>query len=289
VIRPWLLAIRPRTLPAAVAPVAVGSALALADGVWRPPAAMLALCVSLLLQIGVNLANDLFDGLRGVDGPDRRGPLRVTQAGLIPARRVRAAMVLSLAAAAAAGVGLAAMAGWPVLAAGVVAIAAALAYSGGPWPLASHGLGEVAVFLFFGPLAVAGTYFVQARRVPPDVLAASLPMGLLIAAILVVNNLRDIDSDRRAGKRTLAVRWGAGAARGLFFALLAAAYLLPVRGAPLGGGWPPLLSLPLALRVAGDMLTSRQGAQFNRCLGDTALLALIFGLLQAWALITARA
>jgi 1,4-dihydroxy-2-naphthoate octaprenyltransferase len=290
--RLWLLAARPRTLPAALAPVLVGCALARAAGVFRPLPALLALSVSLLLQIGVNLANDYFDGLRGVDGPDRLGPLRVTQAGLIAPHRVRRAMAGVLLAAGAAGLWLVGLAGWPVFWAGAAALLAALAYSGGPWPLASHGLGDLCVLIFFGPVAVCGTYYVQALRLDAAVLAGSLPVGLLIAAILTVNNLRDIASDRRAGKRTLAVRLGLAGTRVEHLLLTTAAYLVPAPGLPLGPeqawNWLPLLSLPLALATVRQLFSAGSGPQYNRLLGRSALLALLFGLLQALALVLPR-
>ncbi len=288
-IRLWLLAVRPRTLPAAVAPVLVGSALAQASGSFRPLPALLALAVALLLQVGVNLANDYFDGLRGVDGPDRQGPVRVTQSGLISHRRVRAAMSVVLLAAAAAGLGLVWLAGWPVLLAGLAALLAALAYSGGPWPLASHGLGDVCVFLFFGPVAVCGTFFVQALRLETPVFLAAFPVGLMITAILAVNNLRDIASDRRAGKITLAVRLGPAATRAEYLLLVAGAYLLPAPGLPCGPAagwnWLPLLSLPFAMRVCRRVFAARAGREFNQALGETALLALVFSGLHALALV----
>ena len=201
----WMLAARPRTLPAAIAPVMLGSATAVADKsfVWLP--AVAALMVALLLQIGVNLANDYFDYLKGIDTQDRLGPPRVTQSGLIPANQVRAGMILILILSLIPGIYLLTLGGLPVLIIGLACICAALAYSGGPFPLASHGLGDLFVFIFFGLVAVCGTYYVQALHLTPLVWLMGVIEGLLITAILVVNNLRDIQSDRQTGKRTLAV------------------------------------------------------------------------------------
>ena len=206
--RAWLLAARPKTLPAAIAPVVVGAAAALGEHSFAPLPALAALAGALLLQIGVNLANDYFDFGRGIDTPDRKGPVRVTQAGLIPPGQVRFGMIATFVAAALVGVYLVVRGGTPILVVGVASILSALAYSGGPWPLASHGVADLFVFVFFGPVAVCGTYFVQAGSVSGTAAAASLAPGLLITAILVVNNLRDIETDAGAGKRTLAVRLG---------------------------------------------------------------------------------
>ena len=204
----WIMASRPRTLPAAVAPVVVGSAMALADKsfVWLP--AVAALLVALLLQVGVNLANDYFDYLKGIDTQDRLGPARVTQSGLIPPNQVKAAMILTIILSAIPGTYLLIRGGWPVIIIGFACVVALLAYSGGPYPLASHGLGDIFVFIFFGLVAVCGTYYVQVLHLTPIVWLMGVIEGLLITAILVVNNLRDLQTDRKTGKRTLAVTIG---------------------------------------------------------------------------------
>lgn len=282
----WLLAARPKTLPAAVAPVLVGIALALRSGAFRPLPALAALLGALLLQVGVNLANDYFDHVRGVDQPDRKGPVRVTQSGLIPAEQVRLGMLLVFGAVALLGVYLIAAGGWPILLVGLASILAALAYSGGPYPLASHGLGDLFVFVFFGLVAVGGTYFVQARDLPGYVLAAAVPAGLLITAILVVNNLRDIDTDRRAGKRTLAVMLGHRGSVVEFGLLLAGAYLTVLAlwlAGPFGPGVVlPWLTLPLAVPLVRTLRTqAADGPAMNRALAGTARLALVFSLLEA--------
>ncbi len=286
----WLLATRPKTLPAAVAPVLVGVALALRAGTFRPLPALAALLGALLLQIGVNLANDYFDHVRGVDQPDRKGPVRVTQSGLIPPGQVRGAMLATLGAVALLGVYLIVAGGWPILIVGLASILAALAYSGGPFPLASHGLGDVFVFIFFGLVAVGGTYFVQARDLPSHVLAAAVGPGLLITAILVVNNLRDIDTDRRAGKRTLAVILGHDGSVIEFVLLLAGAYLsllLMWLAGPFGpGALLPWLTLPMGLPLVRTLRTqAADGPAMNRALAGTARLALVFSLLEAVGLL----
>jgi len=279
--RAWLLAVRPRTLPAAVSPVAVGTALAVADHGFRLGPALGALLGALLLQAGVNVANDYFDFVRGIDRPGRLGPVRVTQSGLIPPGRVRAGMVLIFALASLDGLYLTLASGWPILAIGLPAVLAALAYSGGPYPLASHGLGDLFVFLFFGLAAVCGTYYAQALRLTWEALFLACPIGLLIAAILVVNNLRDIETDRKAGKVTLAVRLGPKGSRLEYFFLLAGALLLVVVYALTGGRPWALLSLgalPLAwaeIRRAGR----DTGPALNRALAGTARLTLVFSLL----------
>ncbi len=191
----------------------VGSAAAARAGALRPGLALVALATALALQVGANLVNDWADFRRGADGPDRLGPVRVTQAGLLAPRAVARGGILAFTVAATLGLVLIAAGGWPVALAGAAAIAAGVAYTAGPWPLAYHGLGEVFVFLFFGPVGVCGTELVQAGRVSPAALAASLPVGLMASAILVVNNVRDVDGDRRAASARS--RCGSAAASGV--------------------------------------------------------------------------
>ena len=284
--RAWLLAARPKTLPAAFAPVVVGAATAVGDGVFAPLPAIAALAGALLLQIGVNLANDYFDFRRGIDSPDRKGPLRVTQAGLIAPQQVRLAMIGTFAAAALVGVYLVVRGGTPILAVGVASILSALAYSGGPWPLASHGVADLFVFVFFGPVAVCGTYFVQAGAVSGTAAAASIAPGLLITAILVVNNLRDIATDARAGKRTLAVRLGIRGSLAEYLLLIAGAHCVPILLFLCGMRGPlillPLLSLPLAIPLAKTLVARHEdGPAMNAALAGTARLALAHSLIFA--------
>lgn len=278
---PWLLASRPRTLPAAVAPVVVGAALAAHDGAFRPLAVLAALAAALLIQIGSNLANDLGDHLRGADSRGRVGPLRVTSAGLLTPHQVQMGMAVVFGLAALCGVYLIALGGWPILVVGVLAIVAAMAYTIGPLPFGYYGLGDLAVFIFFGLVAVMGTYYIQTRQITTLAALAAVPMGSLITAILVVNNLRDVDTDRAAGKRTLAVLLGRRGARIEFIALMGAAYAVP----PilwLGYGFrpwvlAPLLTLPLALRLVRTILTVI-GAPLNRALAGTAQLTIWYAL-----------
>lgn len=286
--RVWLMAARPKTLPAAVAPVIVGSAVAWSEGGFVPWAASAALAVALLLQIAANLANDVFDYRRGADTAHRLGPPRVTQSGLVPPGHVLIATVVVLIGAVLAGFPLVWRGGWPFLVLGFIAILSALAYTAGPAPLGYIGLGEIAVFAFFGLVAVAGTAYVQTKVLSWLAIAAAVPVGLLITAILVVNNLRDIETDRRAGKRTLAVRLGDAATRNEYVGLITGAYvLLPVYwllGLVSMWWWLPWLTLPLAVplvrRVARD-----SGPALNVALADTARLQLLFSILFAGSIV----
>lgn len=277
----WLMAARPRTLPAAAAPVIVGSAVAFHNGAFAVLPALAALLGALLLQIGANFANDVFDYQKGVDTAERLGPLRVTAAGLRSPAQVHAAMWLVFGLAALCGLYLAVHAGWPVIAIGVLSILAALAYTGGPYPLGYHGLGEVAVFLFFGLAAVCGTYYVQALRLDWLAVWAALPMGLLIVAILVINNLRDVDTDRASGKLTLAARFGAGWARREYLWMVIAAYLVPLLMWLSGAAGPFVLAawgtLPWFIPLARDVYRL-SGKPLNRLLGKTGQLTLLYGL-----------
>lgn len=281
--RAWVQALRLRTLGASVLPVAVGGALAWHDGTFVAPVWVGTLAAALLLQLAVNLANDYYDHLKGVDRADRMGPTRVTGTLLSPAR-VRDAMVLTLAAAAALGVWLAWVGGLPILLVGAAALVCAVAYAGGPKPLGHLGLGDVFVFVFFGPVAVAGTYFLQAHAWPLAAWVAGVPLGALSAAILVVNNIRDIPTDARAGKRTLAVRLGARASWGEYAMLLALAYATPLLLWASFGASPvvlaPLLTLPFALAVLRQGMRL-EGPALNAILVRTAGLHALFGLLLA--------
>jgi 1,4-dihydroxy-2-naphthoate octaprenyltransferase len=283
----WWQAIRPATLTASAAPVFVGTGAAWADGMFAPGPAVAALIGASLLQVGANFANDVFDFERGADNEHRLGPQRATQQGWISATQMKRAMWLAFAGAAIVGLYLTSVAGWPVLALGLLSIAAAYLYTGGPRPYGYLGLGDLSVFLFFGFGAVAGTYFVQAHSLSRMVLVASVPIGALATAILVVNNLRDIETDAHSGKFTLAVRLGDAATRMYYQLLLAVAYVVPLalwwRG--LAGPWVmlPWLSLPLALKLAGRMRHER-GLALNGCLVQTARLEVAFGMLFALGL-----
>ncbi len=283
---PWILAARPKTLPAAIAPVCLGTAMAAAHNLLAPVPALAALTGALLLQIGVNLANDYFDFIRRIDTSDRIGPVRVTQSGLIPPKRVRNAMWMVFGTAALVGLYLITEGGWPVAVIGTASILSALAYSGGPYPLASHGLGDLFVFIFFGPVAVCGTYYVQALGFHAATLWLSFPVGFLITAIIVVNNLRDIGTDHRAGKRTLAVMIGPSWTKVEYIALISAAYVSVLLYWIYYGGatWLPLLSLPVSGILARSIFTVA-GREFNSQLAGTAMLALGFSLLLSLGLI----
>ena len=278
----WWLAARPRTLPAAAAPVAVGTALAVADGHGAILPATAALAGALLLQIGANLANDVFDFEKGADTEARLGPPRAAQLGLLSTAALRRGTALVFGLAALVGLYLVARGGWPIAALGALSIAAGLAYTGGPYPLGYRGWGDAAVFLFFGVGAVCGTYWVQALALPPRVLGAAVPVGALATAILVVNNLRDIETDRRAGKRTLAVRLGRRAARIEYGLLVIGAYaacaLLWWAGSFSAWVLLPCLSLPLALRLV-RRIAREDGPSLNDALARTARLELAFALL----------
>lgn len=284
----WWLAIRPRTLPAAAAPVIVGSALAFYDGAFQFLPAFAALLGALLLQIGANLANDVFDFKKGADTTERLGPPRVTAMGLLTPNQVLIGMVVTFAVSALIGLYLVWVAGWVILVIGVLSILCAIAYTGGPFPLGYHGLGEIFVFLFFGLAAVCGTYYVQAGTVGINVWMSALPIGFLAMAILVVNNLRDIDTDRAAGKHTLAVRFGAQGAKVEYLVLLAAAYLIPLlltlsdfRLVWILATW---LSIPIALPLV-RIVRNERGRALNAALAGTARLEFVYALLFAFGLI----
>lgn len=280
----WIAAARPRTLPAAVAPVVVGTACAHAAGqvAWGPAAA--ALVGSLLLQIAANFSNDLFDAQSGADGADRIGPVRAVSAGLLSAKAMKVATALTVLAALAVGSYLVALRGWPIVAVGLASILAALAYTGGPYPLGYHGLGDVFVMAFFGFVAVGGTAYVQLGSVPCLSLVAGFGVGALATAILVVNNKRDIASDTRAGKRTLAVRWGRKGAIVEYTLLMLAAYATAIGLAGwLRSPWPalPALSAPLAVARVKRLIAAQDGPTHNQLLAATAQLMLLYSLLLA--------
>ena len=296
----WLAAARPQTLPAAAAPVVVGVGLAVQDGVVALLPALAAFVGAALIQIGTNFANDYYDAIQGADTEAREGFTRVTQAGLIAPQRVKRATYLTFAAAVAVGAYLVYVGGLPILLIGLLSVVSGIAYTGGPFPLGYHGLGDLFVFLFFGVIAVTGTYYVQAAAtlaeplstsIPPGTLTttalvASLPIAALSTNILVVNNIRDREEDATTGKRTLAVRLGYRASRLQYSGLLLLAYLVPVWFV-LAAGFGvsvllPLLTVPLAVRVARTVWTETSGRALNPALETTgkllALYALLFGI-----------
>jgi 1,4-dihydroxy-2-naphthoate octaprenyltransferase len=289
--RIWLMAARPRTLPAAVAPVLVGTALAGYAGVFHWLRFVAALLGAILIQVGTNLSNDYSDARRGADAEDRLGPVRVTAGGLVPPRQVLIATYLTFGLAVLVGVYLIVVAGWQLLLVGVASILAGVAYTGGPKPYGYEGLGEVFVFLFFGVVAVAGSYFVQVRSLSWEAFALAVPVGLLAAAILVVNNVRDIDSDRRAGKRTSAVRLGRERTRSLFAAVVYFAFLCaPVTwlfGPMTAWVLLPWMTLGLAVPLVRLVRTRADGPSLNQALAKTGMLQLAFcALLSAGLLLS---
>jgi 1,4-dihydroxy-2-naphthoate polyprenyltransferase len=282
-LRLWLLAARPRTLPAAVAPVLVGTALAISEDVFRALPFVAALIGSVFIQIGTNLSNDYSDARRGADTEDRLGPVRVTAGGLMPPKRVLVGTYVAFGIAVAAGLYLAAVAGWELLVVGAASILAGVLYTGGPRPYGYEGLGEVFVFLFFGLVAVAGSYFVQTEELRWEAFALAVPVGLLAAAILVVNNIRDIETDRRAGKRTLAVKLGRQRARKLFTVMVVISFLVPPLLVPALSAWVllALAALPLAPPLIRTVATRTDGRALNGALAGTGRLLAVYSLLLA--------
>jgi len=287
--RAWLMAARPQTLPAAAAPVVVGVGLAVGEGVFRPLPALAALVGAALIQIGTNFANDYYDAVNGADTDDREGFTRVTAGGLIEPPSVKRAMWLTFAAAILLGTYLVWVGGVPILVIGLLSVGSGVAYTGGPYPLGYHGLGDLFVFVFFGLVAVTGTYYVQAAAVvrpafttlvpgselvPLAAVVASLPVAALSTNILVVNNVRDREEDATTGKRTLAVRFGYGFARGEFLLFTGTAYAVPVVFALDGQltALLPLLTLPYAASVARTVVTETSGNLLNPALESTGKL-----------------
>jgi 1,4-dihydroxy-2-naphthoate octaprenyltransferase len=290
-VRIWVMAARVRTLPAAIAPVLVGTSLALGAGHFRPLAFVAALLGAILIQVGTNLSNDYSDARRGADTEDRLGPVRVTAGGLVPPRQVLIATSVSFGLAVACGIYLVAVAGPELIAVGAASILAGVLYTGGPRPYGYEGLGEMFVFLFFGIVAVAGSYFVQVQRLPWEAFVCAVPVGLLASAILVVNNVRDLETDRRAGKRTLAVRLGRERTRTLYAAMLGGAFLAAPVPWILGSldAWllAPWAAAPLALRLLRVVRARSNGPALNGALAGTGALQLLFCLLFAGGILAA--
>ena len=291
--RAWVMAARPATLPAAAVPVLVGTAAAVSEGVRLRPFVFIAtLCCALLIQIGTNFANDYSDFHRGADHEGRLGPVRVTQSGLISQAGVRRGIIVTFALAVLLGAGLAWVGGWPIIVIGACSLLSGLAYTGGPYPLGYHGLGDLFVFVFFGLVAVSGTAYLQSGTWSGLALALAVPIGLLVTNILVVNNLRDLPTDRAAGKNTLAVRIGAKATRAQYAAFIALAYLVPAALAISESShrWLllPMLTLPLAIALVRQVSSGVSGHELNAILERTGKLLLLFGVLLAIALVLGR-
>jgi len=283
------MAARPRTLPAAVAPVLVGTALAAAGGQFHVLTFIATLVGAIFIQVGTNLSNDYSDARRGADTDDRLGPVRVTAGGLVPPRQVLVATYVSFGLAVLVGLYLVAVAGPELLLIGAASILAGVLYTGGPRPYGYEGLGELFVFLFFGLVAVTGSYYVQVQRLPWEAFALAVPVGLLAAAILVVNNARDLETDRRAGKRTLAVRLGRKRTRDLYAAMVYGAFLIAL--VPIAGGslspWLLLVLIagPLAVPIVRTVRTRADGPALNEALARTGLLQLAFCVLLSAGLL----
>jgi 1,4-dihydroxy-2-naphthoate octaprenyltransferase len=282
-------AARPRTLPAAIAPVLVGTALAASEDVFRPLAFVAALIGSVFIQIGTNLSNDYSDARRGADTEERLGPVRVTAGGLVPPRKVLVATWLAFGIAVAAGIYLVALVGWELLLIGAASILAGVLYTGGPRPYGYEGLGELFVFLFFGLVAVAGSYYVQTDDLTRLAVDLGVSVGLLAAAILVVNNIRDIETDRRAAKRTLAVRLGRERTRWLFVAMIALAFLNVIVIVATGeaDAWLliSLAAAPLAVPLVRTVRTRTDGPALNGALADAGRLLAVFSILLSVGLL----
>jgi 1,4-dihydroxy-2-naphthoate octaprenyltransferase len=277
-VRIWVMAARLRTLPAAIAPVLVGTSLARTEGTFRAGAFVAALLGAIFIQVGTNLSNDYSDARRGADTEDRLGPVRVTAGGLVPPRQVLIATYVTFGLAVVCGAYLVYVAGPALLAIGAASILAGVLYTGGPRPYGYEGLGEVFVFLFFGIVAVTGSYFVQVESLEWEAFALAVPVGLLAAAILVVNNVRDIDTDRRAGKLTLAVRLGRQRARTLYSLMLLVAYVVLIAVVFPLSAWVllPVVTLPLAARLARTVRAHVDGPTLNAALAQTGMLQLGF-------------
>ena len=282
-LRIWLMAARIRTLPAAVAPVLVGTAVAIERGIFRPGAFAAALLGSIFIQIGTNLANDYSDARRGADAEDRVGPVRVTAGGLVPPRQVLIATYVTFGLAVGCGLYLVVVAGIELLIVGVASIAAGVLYTGGPKPYGYEGLGELFVFVFFGLVAVAGSTFAQLESWPWQAFVLAVPVGLLASAILVVNNVRDMDSDKRAGKRTLAARLGRERGRTIYALMVYGAYVVAPLPWLLGSLSPwlalPWLTLPPAIALVRTVREHADGPTLNEMLARTGMLQLAFCLL----------
>jgi 1,4-dihydroxy-2-naphthoate octaprenyltransferase len=288
-IRIWIMAARVRTLPAAVAPVLVGTALSATERDLRVGGFIAALLGAIFIQVGTNLSNDYSDARRGADAEDRLGPVRVTAGGLVPPRQVLVATYVSFGAAVLCGVYLVYLAGPILLAIGAASILAGVLYTGGPRPYGYEGLGEVFVFLFFGVVAVTGSYYVQAEQVTWEAFVLAVPVGLLASSILVVNNVRDLETDRRAGKRTLAVRLGRERTRTLYGLMVYGAFVTApapwVAGSLSAWLLLPLVLLPVAVGLVRIVRRHADGPTLNRALARTGMLQLAFCVLLSAGLL----
>jgi 1,4-dihydroxy-2-naphthoate polyprenyltransferase len=287
-IRPWILAARPKTLPAATSPVLLACALAYADGVFRATPALIALGFALLIQIATNFANDYFDFVKGADTPERQGPARAVASGMVTPCAMLRATILTFALAFAEGLLLLPYGGWPLVAVGAVCVVCGLAYTGGPFPLAYNGLADLFVLVFFGGVAVTMTYYVQAGTIGAQCVLLSVAPGALAVNILTVNNYRDRDTDKAAGRKTLIVRFGHKAGAWEYLTMLLLAHAVPVTLWTLGRSalvLMPFMALPMGLLLLRLLVKSRTRAEFDKTLGGTAMYMLIFSILLTVGLV----
>ena len=283
----WILASRLRTLPAAISPVLVGVSLAIHDGEFKPFIGFMTLLAAVLIQIGANFANDVYDFLKGSDREDRLGPTRATQSGLIPPENMKKGMCLVFAMAICVGFYLASIGGWPIVWIGLASIASAIAYTGGPYPLGYHGWGDVFVFIFFGIIAVPGTYYLQSGIVSYDSILLGIPLGALSTAILIVNNLRDADTDIKSDKRTLAVRLGKPFVKIEYIVMMVIAFATPIYILQFWDEFSLyiiLFLLPISIQHIQSLYT-KTGEALNEVLVDTAKFLFHFSLLLSIGLI----
>jgi|TARA_B110001454_G_scaffold32082_1_gene31395 1,4-dihydroxy-2-naphthoate octaprenyltransferase len=283
----WILASRLKTLPAAISPVLVGVSLAIHDGEFKPFIAFMTLLAAVLIQIGANFANDVYDFLKGSDREDRLGPTRATQSGLIPPENMKKGMCLVFAMAICVGFYLASIGGWPIVWIGLASIASAIAYTGGPYPLGYHGWGDVFVFIFFGIIAVPGTYYLQSGIVSYDSILLGIPLGALSTAILIVNNLRDADTDIKSDKRTLAVRLGKPFVKIEYIVMMVIAFATPIYILQFWDEFSLyiiLFLLPISIQHIQSLYT-KTGEALNEVLVDTAKFLFHFSLLLSIGLI----
>lgn len=283
--QPWLLAARPKTLWAGFAPVLIGTALAIAADAAHWPTALLCLLLAISVQVGTNYSNDYFDFVKGTDTEDRVGPTRAVQAGWVTPATMRRASMLAFGVTMFCAAILALRAGWFILPFGLVCVLAGILYTGGPFPLGYNGLGDLFAFVFFGPVAVVGTYYMQTLDCNWGIVIAGVAPGMFAVALICVNNLRDVDGDRLAGKRTLPVLLGVAFARAEYLIAIAAALLVPVVLMVRYGysGWVliSLAVIALAIPALRLVLTRREGPPLNKCLGLTGKMELVHSLLFA--------
>ena len=283
----WVLASRLKTLPAAISPVLVGVSLAIHDGEFQPFIAFMTLLAAVLIQIGANFANDVYDFLNGSDREDRLGPTRATQSGLISPEDMKKGMWLVFALAICVGFYLAYIGGWPIVWIGLASIASAIAYTGGPYPLGYHGWGDIFVFVFFGIIAVPGTYYLQSGFVSYDSILFGIPLGALSTAILIVNNLRDADTDVKSGKRTLAVRFGKSFVKIEYIVMMIIAFTIPIYILQFWDEFSLyiiLFLLPISIQHIQSLYT-KTGSSLNLVLANTAKFLFHFSILLSIGLI----